>query len=151
MTEAMSFFEKIYISYGGKSMVINVYHNEFKVEGGETWEVKNAGRVQKVGNTFDFYSNLSARNYEISPCPGVTVRIGIIPIRNVRSSVDIIAPNMESGNGAFVHRLSRKAMTLRKLNSEAPVERRNCAVKRTITELFVCNEFSKEKQIPLVG
>jgi hypothetical protein len=151
MTDAMSFFEKIYISYGGKSMVINVYNNEFRVEGPETWNVKNAGRVQKVGNTFDFYSNLSARNYEISPCPGVTVRIGIIPIRNVRSSVDIFAPNMESGNGAFVHRLSRKAMTLRKLNSETPVERRNCPIKRTIGEVFVCNEFSKEKQIPFVG
>jgi hypothetical protein len=151
MTDAMSFFEKIYISYGGKSMTVNVYNNEFRVEGRETWEVKNAGRVQKVGETFDFYSNLSARNYEISPCPGVTVRIGIIPIRNVRSSVDIFAPNMEGGNGAFVHRLSRKAMTLRKLNSETPVERRDCPVKRTLGEVFVCNEFTKEKQIPFVG
>ena len=151
MTDAMSFFEKIYISYGGKSMVINVYNNEFRVEGPETWQVKNAGRVEKVGNTFDFYSNLSARNYEISPCAGVTVRIGIIPIRSVRSSVDIIAPNMEDGNGAFVHRLSRKAMTLRKLASEAPVERRDCPVKRTLGEVFVCNEFTKEKQIPFVG
>jgi hypothetical protein len=151
MTDAMSFFEKIYISYGGKSMTVDIYNNEFRVEGPETWEVKNAGRVEKVGNTFDFYSNLSARNYEISPCEGVTVRIGIIPIRNVRSSVDIIAPNMEGGNGAFVHRLSRKAMTLRKLNSEAPVEQRDCPIKRTISELFVCNEFSKEKQIPIVG
>jgi hypothetical protein len=151
MTDAMSFFEKIYISYAGKSMTVNVYHNEFRVEGAETWEVRNAGRVEKVGNTFDFYSNLSARNYEISPCEGVTVRIGIIPIRNVRSSVDIIAPNMEGGNGAFVHRLSRKAMTLRKLNSETPVERRDCPVKRTLGEVFVCNEFTKEKQIPFVG
>jgi len=151
MTDAMSFFEKIYISYGGKSMTVDIYNNEFRVEGPETWDVKNAGRVEKVGNTFDFYSNLSARNYDICPCEGVTVRIGIIPIRNVRSSVDIIAPNMESGNGAFVHRLSRKAMTLRKLNSEAPVEQRDCPVKRTISELFVCNEFSKEKQIPIVG
>ena len=151
MTDAMSFFEKIYISYAGKSMTVNVYNNEFRVEGPETWEVKNAGRVQKVGNTFDFYSNLSARNYEISPCRGVTVRIGIIPIRNVRSSVDIIAPNMEAGNGAFVHRLSRKAMTLRKLASETPVERRDCPIKRTLGEVFVCNEFTKEKQIPFVG
>jgi hypothetical protein len=132
-------------------MTVNVYNNEFRVEGPETWEVKNAGCVVKVGNTFDFYSNLSARNYEISPCAGVTVRIGIIPIRNVRSSVDIFAPNMESGNGAFVHRLSRKAMTLRKLNSETPVERRNCPIKRTLGEVFVCNEFTKEKQIPIVG
>ena len=151
MTDAMSFFEKIYIRFGSKSMTLNVYHNEFRVEGPETWEVKNAGRVEKIGNTFDFYSNLSARNYEISPCEGVTVRIGIIPIRNVRSSVDIFAPNMEGGNGAFVHRLSRKAMTLRKLNSETPVERRDCPIKRTLGEVFVCNEFSKEKQIPFVG
>ena len=151
MTDAMSFFEKIFISYGGKSMIINVYNNEFRVEGPETWEVKNAGRVEKVGNTFDFYSNLSARNYDICPCAGVTVRIGIIPIRNVRSSVDIIAPNMESGNGAFVHRLSRKVMTLRKLNSETAVERRDCPIKRTLGEVFVCNEFTKEKQIPFVG
>lgn len=151
MTDAMSFFEKIYISYAGKSMTVNVYNNEFRVEGPETWEVKNAGRVEKVGNTFDFYSNLSARNYDICPCPGVTVRIGIIPVRNVRSSVDIIAPNMEGGNGAFVHRLSRKAMTLRKLASEAPVERRDCPIKRTLGEVFVCNEFTKEKQIPFVG
>jgi len=151
MADAMSFFEKIYISYGGKSMTVNVYNNEFRVEGAETWEVKNAGRIQKVGNTFDFYSNLTARKYEISPCPCAMVRIGIIPIRSVRSSVDIIAPNMEGGNGAFVHRLSRKAMTLRKLNSEVPVERRDCPVKRTLGEVFVCNEFTKEKQIPFVG
>uniref|UniRef100_A0A6C0HKF0 Fibronectin type-III domain-containing protein n=1 Tax=viral metagenome TaxID=1070528 RepID=A0A6C0HKF0_9ZZZZ len=151
MTDAMSFFEKIYIRFGSKSMIVNVYHNEFRLEGPETWEVKNAGRVEKIGNTFDFYSNLSARNYEISPCPGVTVRIGIIPIRSVRSSVDIFAPNMEGGNGAFVHRLSRKAMTLRKLASEAPVERRDCPIKRTLGEVFVCNDFSKEKQIPFVG
>jgi hypothetical protein len=151
MTDAMSFFEKIYIRFGSKSMTVNVYNNEFRVEGPETWQVKNAGRVEKVGNTFDFYSNLSARNYDICPCPGVTVRIGIIPIRNVRSFVDIIAPNMEGGNGAFVHRLSRKAMTLRKLASEAPVERRDCPIKRTLGEVFVCNEFTKEKQIPFVG
>ena len=94
---------------------------------------------------------MSARNYEITPSPGVTVRIGIIPIRNVRSSVDIIAPNMEDGNGAFVHRLSRKVMTLRKLNSETAVERRDCPIKRTLGEVFVCNEFTKEKQIPFVG
>jgi hypothetical protein len=58
---------------------------------------------------------------------------------------------MESGNGAFVHRLSRKAMTLRKLASETPVEKRDCPVKRILGEVFVCNEFSKEKQIPFVG
>ena len=151
MTEAMSFFERIHISYAGETMVVNVYDG-FKVEKAAPWSVHVVGSVEKyLKAAFPFYDHLSGDIIEISPCPDVAVRIGIVPIRSIRNSVEVIAPNMAAGNGVFVHRMTRKAMSLRKLSDARPVEKKDAAVKRTICETFVCDAKTATVNIPYVG
>ena len=158
MTESMSFFERIYISYAGETMVVNVYDG-FKIEkaaaaaaAAAPWSVHVVGCVQKyLKAAFSFYDHLAGDIIEISPCPDVAVRIGIVPIRSIRNSVEIIAPNMAAGNGVFVHRMSRKAMSLRKLSDTRPVEKKDASIKRTICETFVCDAKTATVNIPYVG
>ena len=151
MTEAMSFFERFHIDYAGETMVVNVYDG-FKVEkAAASWPVEVVGNVQKFLKAFSFYEHLAGEIVEISPCPEVVLRIGIVPIRHIRNSVEIIAPNMAAGNGVFVHRMSRKAMTLRKLEDVKPVEKKDAAVKRTFREAFVCDAKTTTVNIPYVG
>ena len=153
MTESMSFFERIYISYAGETMVVNVYDG-FKVEkaaAAAPWPVNVVGCVQKYLSAFPFYEHLAGDIVEISPCPDVAVRIGIVPIRSIRNSVEVIAPNMAAGNGVFVHRMTRKAMSLRKLSDVRPVEKKDAVVKRTICETFVCDAKTSTVNIPYVG
>ena len=150
MSEAMSFFERIHMNYAGETMVVNVYDG-FKVEKSASWPVEVVGNVQKFLKAFSFYEDLAGDIIEISPCPEAVLRIGIVPIRSIRNSVELIAPNMAAGNGAFVHRLSRKQMTLRKLSDVKPVERKDAIVKRTICETFVCDAKTAVVNIPYVG
>lgn len=150
MSEAMSFFERLYIAYAGETMIVNIY-NGFKVEQGASWPVEVVGTVQKFLNAFSFYGDLTGYVLEILPCPDVIVRIGIVPIRHIRNSIEIIAPNMVEGNGVFVNRMSRKEMTIRKLSDLAPVEKKDAAIKRTICETFVCDAKTTSVNIPYVG
>ena len=152
MKESMSFFERIYISYAGETMIVNVYDG-FKIEKNAAgWPVEVVGNVQTyLKAAFSFYDHLAGDIVEISPCPDVAVRIGIVPIRSIRNSVEIVAPNMAAGNGVFVHRMNRKAMSLRKLSDIRPVEKKDAAVKRTICETFVCDAKTSTVNIPYVG
>jgi len=150
MSEAMSFFERLYIAYAGETMIVNIY-NGFKVEQGASWPVEVVGNVKKFLKAFSFYGHLSGYVLEILPCSDVIVRIGIVPIRHIRNSIEIIAPNMAEGNGVFVNRMSRKEMTLRKLSDLAPVEKKDAAIKRTICETFVCDAKTTSVNIPYVG
>ena len=150
MDEAMSFFERIYVNYAGESMVVNVY-NGFEIEKAASWPVEVIGNVQKFLKAFSFYEHLAGDIFEISPCPEAVVRIAIVPIRSIRNSVELIAPNMAAGNGAFVHRMSQKAMTLRKLTDTKPVAKKDAAIKRTIRETFVCDAKTSTVNIPYVG
>jgi hypothetical protein len=150
MSEAMSFFERLYIAYAGETMIVNIY-NGFKVEQGASWPVEVVGNVQKFLKAFSFYGDLSGYVLEILPCSDVIVRIGIVPIRHIRNSIEIIAPNMAEGNGVFVNRMTRKEMTLRKLSDLAPVEKKDAAIKRTICETFVCDAKTTSVNIPYVG
>ena len=150
MSEAMSFFERLYIAYSGETMIVNIY-NGFKVEQGASWPVEVVGTVQKFLKAFSFYGDLTGYVLEILPCPDVIVRIGIVPIRHIRNSIEIIAPNMAEGNGVFVNRMSRKEMTIRKLSDLAPVEKKDAAIKRTICETFVCDAKTTSVNIPYVG
>lgn len=150
MSEAMSFFERLYIAYAGETMIVNIY-NGFKVEQGASWPVEVVGTVQKFLKAFSFYGDLTGYVLEILPCPDVIVRIGIVPIRHIRNSIEIIAPNMAEGNGVFVNRMSRKEMTIRKLSDLAPVEKKDAAIKRTICETFVCDAKTTSVNIPYVG
>ena len=152
MKESMSFFERIYISYAGETMIVNVYDG-FKVEkAAASWPIEVVGNVQTyLKAAFPFYDHLAGDIVEISPCPDVAVRIGIVPIRSIRNSVEIVAPNMAAGNGVFVHRMNRKAMSLRKLSDVRPVEKKDAAVKRTICETFVCDAKTSTVNIPYVG
>ena len=150
MSEAMSFFERLYIAYAGETMIVNIY-NGFKVEQGASWPVEVVGNVQKFLKAFSFYGDLSGYVLEILPCSDVIVRVGIVPIRHIRNSIEIIAPNMAEGNGVFVNRMTRKEMTLRKLSDLAPVEKKDAAIKRTICETFVCDAKTTSVNIPYVG
>jgi hypothetical protein len=150
MDEAMSFFERIYVNYAGESMVVNVY-NGFEIEKAASWPVEVVGNVQKFLKAFSFYEHLAGDIFEISPCPEAVLRIAIVPIRSIRNSVELIAPNMAAGNGAFVHRMSQKAMTLRKLTDTKPVAKKDAAIKRTIRETFVCDAKTTTVNIPYVG
>lgn len=150
MMEAMSFFERFHIDYAGETTVVNVYDG-FKVEKAASWPVEVVGNVQKFLKAFPFYEHLAGDIVEISPCPEVVLRIGIVPIRSIRNSIEIIAPNMAAGNGVFVHRMTQKAMTLRKLSDVKPVEKKDAAVKRTLREAFVCDAKTATVNIPYVG
>jgi parallel beta-helix repeat protein len=150
MSEAMSFFERLYIAYAGETMIVNIY-NGFKVEQGVSWPVEVVGNVKKFLKAFSFYGDLSGYVLEILPCSDVIVRVGIVPIRHIRNSIEIIAPNMAEGNGVFVNRMTRKEMTLRKLSDLAPVEKKDAAIKRTICETFVCDAKTTSVNIPYVG
>lgn len=150
MTESMSFFERIHMNYAGETMVANVYDG-FKIEKTASWPVEVVGNVQKYLKAFSFYEHLAGDIIEISPCPEAVLRIGIVPIRSIRNSVELIAPNMAAGNGAFVHRMTQKAMTLRKLSDLKPIEKKDAAIKRTIRETFVCDAKTAVVNIPYVG
>jgi hypothetical protein len=150
MSEAMSFFERIHMNYAGETMVANVYDG-FKIEKTASWPVEVVGNVQKYLKAFSFYEHLAGDIIEISPCPEAVLRIGIVPIRSIRNSVELIAPNMAAGNGAFVHRMTQKAMTLRKLSDLKPIEKKDAVVKRTIRETFVCDAKTAVVNIPYVG
>jgi len=81
--------------------------------------------------------------------PDVFIRIGIIPIKSIRNSVEIFG--VSKGNGAIVNKLSRKAMSLKKLADKKEIERKDHAIKRYIPEVFVCNEKKQSINIPYIG
>jgi hypothetical protein len=95
--------------------------------------------------------HLSGEIFDISPCPDVVVRVGIVPIRSIRNSVEIVAPNMELGNGAYVHKLSKKCVQVKKLTSVAAVSTKENAVRRMLEEVFQCEKETYIAQIAYVG
>jgi len=150
MKTPMSFFERLYIQYGTESMVVNIL-NGFTVERSSTWSVKNTGNVREYLQNFPMYKHLSGEIFDISPCSDVVVRVGIVPIRSIRNSVEIVAPNMELGNGAYVHKLSKKCVQVKKLTSVAAVSTKENAVRRMLEEVFQCEKETYTAQIAYVG
>jgi hypothetical protein len=55
---------------------------------------------------------------------------------------------IDQGNGAYVHKLSKKCVQVKKLTSVAAVSTKENAVRRMLEEVFQCE---KETQIAYVG
>jgi hypothetical protein len=153
MTEAMSFFDKIHVQLGDAHAVFSVYDG-FRVESPvpAVWDLQNKGTLANYLKGLPFYAHLAGSVHELSPCEGVTIRMGIVPIRHIRSTVEVAAPNMAAGSGALVHRLSRKQMSLKKLADTRPLSARSdAAIKRAIRETFVCDKTTTTTDIAFLG
>jgi hypothetical protein len=147
MTSPMSFFERVYIQHGDVDMVVNIMDG-FRVEK-PGFEVEKAGNVQKYLSGWKIYEHLNGDIYNIWVTSEVSIRIGIIPIKSIRNSVEIIG--VSGGNGAIVNKLSSKAMSLKKLTDKKEVEQKEHAIRRHIPEVFVCNEKKQSINIPYIG
>lgn len=149
MTSAMSFFERIYIDYDSKDMCVNIM-NGFQVEK-TGFAVSRVRHIQSYLSGWMLYQHLNGYIFDIQITPTVVVRVGIIPIRSIRNSVEIIGIDSVHGNGAIVHKLSKKAMVLKKLSDKRHVEERDFCVKRYLTEVFVSNRNPQVINIPYIG
>ena len=148
MKSAMSFFERVYIHYNDKEMIVNIMDG-FCVEK-DGFSVQNVGNIQKYLSGWKIYEHLSGNIYNIEITPDVFVRVGIIPIKSIRNSVEIFGVDSR-GNGAIVNKLSAKAMSLKKLSDKKEIERKDNSIKRYIPEVFVCNEKKQAINIPYMG
>jgi hypothetical protein len=153
MTESMSFFDKVHVQLGDAHAVFSVYDG-FRVESPlpAGWQLHDKGTLANYLKGLPFYAHLAGSVHELSPCEGVTIRLGIVPIRHIRSTVEVAAPNMALGSGALVHRLSRKQMSLKKLADTKPIAAaKDAPVKRFLREAFVCDQQSLTADIPFLG
>jgi len=153
MTEAMSFFDKIHVQLGDAHAVFSVYDGFRQLSPLPAgWALHDKGTVADYLSGLPFYAHLAGSVHELRPCEGVTIRMGIVPIRHIRSTVEVAAPNMTEGSGALVHRLSRKQMTLRKLADIAPIRsKQDAPVRRTLREAFVCDRATTHAEIAFLG
>jgi hypothetical protein len=91
------------------------------------------------------YKHLSGDVYKVRIADNAYLRLSTIPIRSIRNSIEVYAPNMEYGNGAVVSMLSRKNMQIKKLTDTASMQQRTAAApRRMIHEEFV-SSFGSEK------
>ena len=153
MTEAMSFFDRIHVQLGESRAVFSVYDGFRQLSPLPAgWTLADKGTVANYLGGLPFYAHLAGSVHELSPCPGVTVRLGVVPIRHIRSTVEVAAPNMALGSGALVHRLARKQMAIRKLEDTKPLAAaKDAPVKRTLREAFVCDRATTHADIPFMG
>ena len=153
MTEAMSFFDRVHVQLGDAHALFSVYDGFQQLSPLPAgWQLHDKGTLANYLSGMDFYAHLAGAVHELSPCPGVTIRLGIVPIRHIRSTVEVAAPNMALGSGALVHRLSRKQMALRKLADLAPLEAsKDAPVKRLLRESFVCDKATTHADIAFLG
>jgi len=153
MTEAMSFFDKIHVQLGNAHAVFSVYDGFRQLSPLPVgWALHDKGTVADYLKGMPFYAHLAGSVHELSPCEGVTIRLGIVPIRHIRSTVEVAAPNMAEGSGALVHRLSRKQMSLKKLTDMKPIAAsKDAPVKRVIREAFVCDRATTHADIAFLG
>lgn len=153
MTEAMSFFDRVHVQHGDAHAVFSLYDG-FRVESPlpAGWALADKGTIGGYLKGMDFYAHLAGSVHELSPCAGVTIRLGIVPIRHIRSSVEVAAPNMALGSGALVHRLSRKQMAVKKLEDTKPLAAaKDAPVKRVVRESFVCDKARVTADIAFLG
>lgn len=153
MTEAMSFFDKIHVQLGESHAVFSVYDGFRQLSALPAgWRLADKGTVADYLSGLPFYAHLAGSVHELSPCPGVTIRLGVVPIRHIRSTVEVAAPDMALGSGALVHRLSRKQMAIRKLEDTKPIAAaKDAPVKRVLREAFVCDRATTHADIPFMG
>jgi hypothetical protein len=153
MTEAMSFFDKVHVQLGDAHAVFSLYDGFQQLSPLPAgWALADKGTIGGYLKGMDFYAHLAGSVHELSPCAGVTIRLGIVPIRHIRSSVEVEAPGMAAGSGALVHRLSRKQMALRKLEDTKPLAAaKDAPVKRVIRESFVCDKARVTADIAFLG
>jgi len=153
MAESMSFFDKIHVQLGDAFAVFSVYDGFRQLSPLPAgWTLADKGTVADYLSGLPFYAHLAGSVHELSPCPGVTIRMGIVPIRHIRSTVEVAAPNMAAGSGALVHRLSRKQMAIRKLEDTKPIAAaKDAPVKRTLREAFVCDRATTHAAIAFLG
>ena len=153
MTEAMSFFDKVHVQLGDAHAVFSVYDGFRQLSPLPAgWALQNKGTLANYLQGLDFYAHLAGSVHELSPCPGLTIRLGIVPIRHIRSTVEVSAPNMALGSGALVHRLSRKQMAVRKLEDTKPIAAaKDAPVKRVLREAFVCDRATTHADIAFLG
>ena len=153
MTEAMSFFDRIHVQLGESHAVFSVYDGFRQLSPLPAgWRLADKGTVADYLSGLPFYAHLAGSVHELSPCPGVTVRLGVVPIRHIRSTVEVAAPDMALGSGALVHRLSRKQMAIRKLEDTKPIAAaKDAPVKRVLREAFVCDRATTHADIPFMG
>lgn len=147
MKSAMSFFERVYIHYDNTDMVVNIMDG-FRIEK-DGFNVQNVGHIHKYLSGWKIYEHLNGNIYNIQVTPDVSIRIGIIPIKSIRNSVEIMG--VRTGNGAIMNKLSAKAMSLKKLTDKKEVEQKEYNVRRHIPEVFVCNETKHSINIPYIG
>jgi hypothetical protein len=83
------------------------------------------------------YKHLAGNVYKVRIADNAYLRLSTIPIRSIRNSVEVYAPNMEAGNGALVTMMSRKNMQLKKLTDAHSIQQKTAAPKRVIHEEFV--------------
>ena len=148
MKEAMSFFKKLYISYGNDECTFDIMNGIKYV--GCTWPVVKETNVKRL-DTWTIYQNLVADVYDVVVSSNIKVRIGITNIRNVRNYVEIYAPNMESGNGVIVNMLSSKNMMLKNIQSKVEVSRMDANIKRYLNEVFATPAGRQQINIPYIG
>jgi len=153
MAESMSFFDKIHVQLGDAHVVFSVYDGFRQLSPLPVgWTLADKGTVADYLSGLPFYAHLAGSVHELSPCEGVTIRMGIVPIRHIRSTVEVAAPNMAAGSGALVHRLARKQMSLKKLTDMKPIAAaKDAPVRRTLREAFVCDRATTHADIAFLG
>jgi hypothetical protein len=153
MTEAMSFFDRVHVQLGDAHAVFSVYDGFRQLSPLPAgWALQDKGTLANYLKGMDFYAHLAGSVHELSPCPGVTIRLGIVPIRHIRSTVEVAAPNMALGSGALVHRLARKQMAIRKLEDVKPLAAaKDAPVRCTLREAFVCDRATTHADIAFLG
>jgi hypothetical protein len=153
MKESMSFFDRVFVSHGESHAVFSVYDGFRQLSPLPVgWTLADKGPVADYLSGLPFYAHLAGSVHELCPCPGVTVRLGVVPIRHIRSTVEVAAPNMALGSGALVHRLARKQMAIRKLEDLKPLAAaKDAPVRRTLREAFVCDRATTHADIAFLG
>ena len=127
--EKLAFFEKFYIHYDDTELVIDVWDQKFKIESytGNRFPstVVDGGALTKKYT--EIYSDYRCQTIElaIGPSKNAKVCISVYPAKLLRNGIFIEAGDMATGNGALVHTLSQKDMTLPSLTAAAPVSRKD--------------------------
>ncbi len=143
----MAFFEKVYVSYAGSKLVMDLWDNKFKV-------CSYTGKFKTCVCSTDDQLRLSTGIYGQYKGQTLKVMLGaanlylsIFDSPLIRNNVYLEAPDMETGNGVLVNTLSREDMTIADITAKDVVPRRDAPQARPKNTYFVDHDGYRTKAI----
>ena len=143
--ERLSFFETVRVQYGDSMVQVNLWNHQFQMEKRQGSLAAHAfDGTQLLGKYSHAYKGYRGQTIEFT-FGSAKLYLTVYDNDLVRNGIYLEAPAMTTGNGVVVNALSPTDMTLKSLDSLAPVPKRDSNRSKTVRELFIDHDGTRVK------